>query len=188
LGVAKPRTPYFSVDPGYSSSTGLGRTLVESWNGTAWSVVPSPIIVPNESAFNGVFCLSAKSCVAVGDNSSSTLVESWNGIAWSVVPSPTPGKYGGLSSVSCSSTRSCVAVGNYSNGTGSGSSTLSRTLVESWNGIAWSVVAGPSPSVAFFYGVSCSSARSCKALGEYANNSGVVRALIESWNGTAWST
>ena len=131
------------MDPGYSSSTGLGRTLVESWNGTAWSVVPSPIIVPNESAFNGVFCLSAKSCVAVG---------------------------------------------NYSNGTGSGSSTLSRTLVESWNGIAWSVVAGPSPSVAFFYGVSCSSARSCKALGEYANNSGVVRALIESWNGTAWST
>jgi hypothetical protein len=120
------------VDPGYSSSTGLGRTLVESWNGTAWSVVPSPIIVPNESAFNGVFCLSAKSCVAVGDNSSSTLVESWNGIAWSVVAGPSPSVaffYG----VSCSSARSCKALGEYANNSG-----VVRALIESWNGTAWS--------------------------------------------------
>ena len=68
------------------------------------------------------------------------------------------------------------------------SSDLRRTLVESWNGTAWSVVASPSPSVAFLYGVSCPSARSCKAVGEYANNSGAVRTLVESWNGTAWST
>ena len=67
------------------------------------------------------------------------------------------------------------------------SSRLRRTLVESWNGTAWSVVPGPSPSVAYLYGVSCVSARSCKATGEYANNSGVVRTLVESWNGTAWS-
>ena len=41
--------------------------------------------------------------------------------------------------------RSCVAVGSYSNGTGSASSTLGRTLVESWNGRAWSVVPVASP-------------------------------------------
>jgi len=103
------------------------------------------------------------------------------------VPSPTPGNYGALSGVSCSSARSCVAVGNYSNGTGSASSTLPRTLVESWNGTAWSVVPGPSPSVAYLYGVSCASARSCKAVGDYAARSRLRRTLVESWNGTSWS-
>ena len=103
------------------------------------------------------------------------------------MPSPTPGNYGGLSGVSCSSARSCVAVGNYSNGTGSASSILSRTLVESWNGTAWSVVSGPSPSVAYLYGVSCASAGSCKAVGDYASSTIRRWALIESWNGTARS-
>ena len=172
---------------GNYSSNNLGQSLIESWNGTVWSVAPSPRLFPNQSAFDGVFCVSDKSCVAVGNHGSRTLVESWNGSAWSIVPSPTPGNYGALSGVSCSSARSCVAVGNYSNGTGSASSTLPRTLVESWNGTAWSVVPGPSPSVAYLYGVSCVSARSCKATGEYANHSGVVRTLVESWNGTAWS-
>jgi hypothetical protein len=78
-------------------------------------------------------------------------------------------------------------VGDYSNGTGSAASILPRTLVESWNGAAWSVVPGPSPSVAYLYGVSCASARSCKAVGDYASSIGVFRTLIESWNGTAWS-
>jgi hypothetical protein len=79
-------------------------------------------------------------------------------------------------------------VGNYSyGGTGSGSSSLTRTLVESWNGAAWSVAPGPSPSVAHLYGVSCTAASSCTAVGDYTSNSGLSRALIESWNGSAWS-
>ena len=86
-----------------------------------------------------------------------------------------------LDGVSCVSASSCEAVGNYS------SNSLGQTLIESWNGTVWSVVPGPSPSVACLYGVTCVSARSCKATGEYVNNSGVVRTLVESWNGSAWS-
>jgi hypothetical protein len=78
-------------------------------------------------------------------------------------------------------------VGNYSNGTGSGTSTLSRSLIESWNGSTWSIVPGPSPSVAYLYGVSCISARSCKAVGDYASSLGAFWALVESFNGTTWS-
>ena len=158
---------------GNYSSSSLSQALVESWNGTAWSVVVSPRLVPKQSALNGVYCVSGQSCVAVGNYGSRTLIESWNGTAWSAVTSPTPGNYGGLSGVSCTSARSCVAVGDYSNGTGSAASILPRTLVESWNGAAWSVVPGPSPSVAYLYGVSCASARSCKAVGDYASSIGV---------------
>jgi hypothetical protein len=148
----------------------------------------SPDLAANQSTtLASVFCVSRKSCVAVGDNGSRTLVESWNDTAWSVVPSPTPGNYGGLSGVSCSSAGSCIAVGDYSYGTGSATSILSRTLVESWNGTAWSVVSGPSPSVAYLYSVSCASARSCKAVGDYASSIVRRRTLVESWNGTAWS-
>jgi hypothetical protein len=123
----------------------------------------------------------------VGNNGSDTLVESWSGTAWSVVPSPTPGTYGGLSGVSCTSPRSCTAVGSYSHGTGSGSSGLSRALVESWDGTVWSVVLVPSPVVAHLYGVSCGPAKSCQGVGDYVASSGLSRALVESWDGTAWS-
>ena len=172
----------------YDNNNGLSQTLIESWDGTAWSVVPSRNLAPKPGALNGVSCVSASSCAAVGNYASKTLVESWDGTAWSIVASPTPGSYGGLSGVECSSARSCVAVGYYSNGTGSASSILPRTLVESWDGTAWSVVASPSPSVAYLYGVSCASARSCTAVGDYATKSHVRQALVQSWNGTSWST
>ena len=172
----------------YDNNKGLSQTLIESWNGVLWSIVPSPALALKQGAFNGVFCESTRSCVAVGDYASSALVESWDGTAWSVVESPTPGSYGGLTDVECPSARSCVAVGNYSNGTGSGASILPRTLVESWNGTAWSVVPSPSPSVAYLYGVSCTAARSCTAVGDYATKNHDRQVLVESWNGTSWST
>jgi hypothetical protein len=50
------------------------------------------------------------------------------------------------------------------------------------------VMPNPSPSIASLYGVSCASARSCTAVGDYATKSHVRQVLVQSWNGTAWST
>ena len=44
-------------------SSGAGGTLVESWNGTSWSVVPSP---GSGDALNWVSCASASACMAAG--------------------------------------------------------------------------------------------------------------------------
>jgi hypothetical protein len=71
----------------YASSTIRRRALVESWNGTAWSVEPGPS--PSVAYLYGVSCASARSCKAVGEHASSggvirSLVESWNGTAWSI--------------------------------------------------------------------------------------------------------
>ncbi len=74
------------------------QTLIEHWNGSAWSIVPSPNPPPNFAnvELDGVFALSSSNVWAVGffdDPSGSTrftLIEHWNGSSWSVVSSPSP--------------------------------------------------------------------------------------------------
>ncbi len=172
-------------------------TLAESWNGSFWSVVPSPS--PSSSAnfdsLSGVSCTSTTFCMAVGTNShATTLIESWNASVWSVVPSPSPSSDGNsLDNVSCVSAKDCVAVGS----TGGNSTTFSQTLVESWDGTTWSVTPTPTPvyNNNSFQSVSCTSSTSCMAVGETAQcvltpvfSCGPMhQMLVESWNGTSWS-
>ena len=78
---------------GYFQHTGTD-ILIESWNGTAWSIAPSvnPIPGGGDAKLNSISCVSVSNCTAVGYFSISgpemTLVESWNGTSWSIVPSP----------------------------------------------------------------------------------------------------
>ena len=82
---------------GYYESHDLVRqTLVESWNGTTWSIVPSPNEGTKNNALNGVSCISPTWCEAVGDydngsGATENLIESWNGTSWSIVSSPEQG-------------------------------------------------------------------------------------------------
>ncbi len=124
---------------------GGGRSvpLIESWNGSTWSINPGPGPVGSTSGLQDVSCISSTECVAVGSYSpgpdeTATLVESWNGSTWTIVSSPdASGQYSALEGVSCAGPTECVAVGNYGNDTG--------TLAESWNGSAWSIVPSPKP-------------------------------------------
>ncbi len=55
---------------------------------------------------------------------------------------------------------------------------------------SWKVVKSPDPSGAtesILYGVSCTSARACEAVGYYMNSSDDTFTLAERWNGTTWS-
>jgi hypothetical protein len=173
------------------AAAGGHKTLAETWNGTAWSIVPSP----NRRAVSylyGVSCLSATDCTAVGvslpavdSNQYRTLIETWNGTAWSLVPSPNPSRakgYDVLSGVSCASASFCVAVGYH------GKSPTTKALIETWNGSAWSVAPSPDQgSKSSLSGVSCLSASSCTAVGGYSSSGLVSGTLAESWNGSAWS-
>ena len=169
-----------------------GRTLVETWNGTKWAIVPSPNAGPASATniLDGVSCVSARACMAVGgfqpgQTVEETLIESWNGTTWAVVPSPnSPPAHPSdeLTSVSCVSAQACTAVGG-------GGSKGNKTLIESWNGAAWAVVPspnGPAGGISHLTGVSCPSARACIAVG-YATGATRIATLVESWNGTAWS-
>jgi hypothetical protein len=170
-----------------TNSSGVSATLIESWNGTSWSVMPSPNPGTGGDALQGVSCISAAACTAVGSSAPSgavgrTLIESWNGTRWSVVPSPRPGSLDELDGVSCTSAAACTAVGYYRSSGGP-----VRTLIESWNGTRWSVLPSPNPGGSdVLFGVSCASAAACTAVGYYLL-SGSQKSLIESWNGTSWS-
>jgi hypothetical protein len=156
-------------------------------SGTHWPIqaVPSPSGATN-SSLASVSCTSATTCTAVGSyqtNSifSATLAEAWNGASWTIQHTPNPpGGNSTLDSVSCS-TNACTAVG-YS---------ATSTLSEGWNGTVWTIqhTATPagSPRYSSLFGVSCTSASACTAVGDYANSSGLPLTLAERWNGTSWT-
>ena len=52
----------------------LARTLIESWNGTSWSLVPSPSR-GKHSYLDSVSC-AAGACMATGNHGGKTLIES----------------------------------------------------------------------------------------------------------------
>jgi hypothetical protein len=181
---------------------GQFKTLVESWDGTRWSVVPSPNEGPASGSNElwGVSCRSASACTAVGNiitngNHYKTLVESWDGTRWSVVPSPNEGPVSDdnqLYGVSCPSASACTAVGGIAGRNGG----QFKTLIESWDGTRWSVV--PSPNgpneeshIYHLYNVSCPSASACTAVGTFGHLKGTkgsdYQTFVESWDGTRWS-
>ncbi|HET8814502.1 MAG TPA: SMP-30/gluconolactonase/LRE family protein [Solirubrobacterales bacterium] len=146
-------------------------------------------------SLSSVSCLSASDCTAVGyynKITNRTLVEHWDGNAWQVVSSPNPSGAidSRLESISCVSASSCVAVGYYQSSTGP------STLIESWNGTAWSIVSSPNATGFarnYLYGVSCVSASDCWAVGKSAYTSAEEeagkspKALLERWNGSEWT-
>jgi hypothetical protein len=77
------------------------KTFTEHWDGTSWTVVPSPNVGgPNTQTISnqlrGVIAVSANDVWAFGDTDRfgpskiTNLVLHWNGTAWSIVPSPSP--------------------------------------------------------------------------------------------------
>src|SRR6266700_978575 len=97
--------------------TGLNQTLIEHWNGSAWTVVASPDVTGEDNFLNGVRAVSANDIWAVGESAGSgadqTLILHWNGSKWAQVPSPSPnpGTDNFLSAVAASSASNAWAVG-----------------------------------------------------------------------------
>jgi len=167
------------------------RTLIEHWNGTAWSITPSaniPVgLIAND--LESVSCANATRCFAVGSSSSDSsptlmFVQQWDGRTWSLVSlaPPSTRKFAVLSSVSCAGTRRCYAVGRY----------LDKELlplVEQWNGKTWSHLDAPVRSTvdgAAFESVACPNSSRCFAMG-YQRNGPATTTFVEQWNGSTWT-
>ena len=178
LGVScTSPTNCIAVGDYYLPTTG-NNSLVERWNGTNLSIVPSPN--PTGGGFlDGVSCANSTNCAAVGLSYSpdKTLVERWNGTRWSIVSSPNPGRAASFfEDVSCANATTCTAVG-----TQDPTNKTSKTLVERWDGTHWSVAPSPSPNDAspWLEGVSCTKANSCVTVGHYESLTGLVKTLVE---------
>jgi hypothetical protein len=162
------------------------QTLIEHWDGTAWTVVPGADLGtgPRGSQLTSVRAVSASDVWAVGvDSHGQTLIEHWDGTAWTRVPSPSPGAGNFLAAVSATSASDAWAIGGYVTGS------QSPTLILHWDGIAWTQVPSPSPGgfLNELNGVHATSATDAWAVGLSENNSGGPQTLIEHWDGSAWT-
>jgi hypothetical protein len=166
--------------------------LIERWDGSSWTVVSSPNVAKsNDNLLVSTTCTSATNCWAVGYYNSGgptkTLIERWNGTAWAIVSSPnaTALDYNILGSVACVSSSDCYTVGYYLKA----SPEAEQTLIEHWNGSAWSIVTSANTTAIEdneLAAVSCTSSADCWAIGAFAGTTR-ASALIEHWNGSAWA-
>ncbi len=76
----------------YDNSNFITQTLIEEWNGTSWSIVPSPNQANDNNELVSIADVSSTDIWAAGyyqDSNyiSHTLIEQWNGTSWRIVPS-----------------------------------------------------------------------------------------------------
>jgi hypothetical protein len=135
--VALARSNAWAVGS-YVNGSNVSQTLIEHWNGTTWTVKPSPN--PGGTAHSdelfGVDATSRSNAWAVGHysngNTTRTLVEHWNGTKWSVKASPNPSTtYSFLNGVNGVSGSNIWAVGIRKEGS------TSRTLILHRKGTNW---------------------------------------------------
>jgi hypothetical protein len=144
-------TPQSCMAVGNSRARAASPTvpLVERWNGSKWSAVPSPIPKGSTGTYlDAVSCASAKACIAVGNytssfTSGSALVVRWNGPKWALMRGRTRRSAVPLLGVSCTGAGpalTCWAVGQYAtDANGSPYYTVTERLAHG----KWTVVASP---------------------------------------------
>lgn len=165
------------------------ESLIEHWNGTAWSIVPSAELESESSWLQDVAVISPSDVWAVGsskqsDTTSGTLIQHWNGTMWSLVPSPNgPLANNSLVSVSGAAANDVWAVGSAFQE----SSLPTASLILHWNGTDWQIVSSPTNGA--FIRVVAKATNDVWALA-HASDWGpnfYSRAQLLHWDGAAWS-
>jgi plastocyanin len=127
--------------------SGANNTLIEHYDGTSWTIVPSPNPASFASYLSAVVAVAMNDVWTVGhylDNSGvyRTLVEHWDGTSWMIVSSPNSGNGdNALNGIAAASSNNIWAVGYQSSAPGAASS----TLVLHFDGTSWTVVPSPNP-------------------------------------------
>jgi hypothetical protein len=200
--AANTSSDVWAVGSAYNSSFQTQLTLVERWNGSAWTIVPSPS--PGTAKFcgfqsyagnylYGVAAISSSDAWAVGEicpyGSGRTLIEHWDGTKWEVVSSPNEAGQttNTLVSVAALSANDIWAVGNYL----LNDQYQWNTLTEHWDGSKWSIVASPNAArgqKSFLNAVVAISSTDVWAVG-YSEDTQQVPydvPLIEHYDGNSW--
>ena len=181
-----------------TSRSDCGSELAEVWNGSQWSIQPTPdnsdcsVFGPQQSArLNDVSCVSARLCFAVGaaygfasgagalDNA---FVERWNGRRWSMAAlwNFALGPNIELTGISCVSASACTAVGAAAESGGG--------VIVRWDGKRWAIEkTGVGGDFGYLAGFSCAALNACAAVGATQDANGNDVPLVMQWTGTTWS-
>jgi hypothetical protein len=129
----------------YTDANYRVRTLIEHFDGKAWTIVPTANPGAERNMFFSVNAINPNDVWAAGGSQDSsdgnlhTLIEHWDGHTWSVSASPNPGPNGNeLFGITAAGPNNVWAVGQQQ-----GTAFPGKALVEHWDGHSWQAVAGP---------------------------------------------
>jgi hypothetical protein len=162
-------------------------TLTEHWNGSAWSIVPSPNVTQGYNELYGIAAGSSTDVWAVGYHniaaygSEKTMALHWNGSRWSVVPTRNLGPNANfLLAASAVASDDVWAVGLGA----STSNEVGRPLIQHWDGARWSLV--PNPSLGGAFGI-LNEVVTLASDDVWTVGSHDGSTLIEHWDGSSWT-
>jgi hypothetical protein len=169
---------------------GSTMTLTEHWDGTSWSVVPSPNPFPKFSYLAGVAAVASNDIWAVGYGARAdfnTLALHWDGSAWTSVQIPTLDNFDSfLTAVSAVSSNDVWAVGFTD--TTSGPHHF-QPLAQHWDGTAWTIIPTPASGGSQISSVHAIATNDVWAVGETVTDQSFTASTTFTmhWDGTAWS-
>jgi hypothetical protein len=172
---------------GSTAGEGALRTVAQHWDGSRWSLFPTPNVGTGDNALNGVDGSASEDVWAVGYSERAkdytTLMEHWDGDRWRVVESPNVGtsQYNTLTSVDALSDTDAWAVGSYR------TATSRKTLIQRWDGTSWTLVTSPNPGTLSnsLLDVTAAGSGGIWAVGWKSNGEG-LRSLVLHRDGTRW--
>jgi hypothetical protein len=162
---------------GFSASYGSTRTI--HWDGTAWTLVPSPDVPGHPNYLYAVDGSGPDDVWAVGLANSQSLTMHWDGEDWTIVPVPAPSGYA-LNDVVVIAPNDVWAVGK------SGY----NTYTIHWDGTVWTHVPSPNPGTYSneLTSVTALGSNDVWAVGDLANGPVDFHGLILHWDGAAWES
>ena len=183
--AAVSATDAWAVGNHFDATIGGDAGLIEHWDGSRWSIVPSPA---SASSLRSVAVISASDVWAAGETGGQPVFEHWDGKAWTAFFGPlvSAGYVAaiGITAVSASdvwavgTTRETVRGAPY------------QTLSEHWNGHKWSIVPSPDPVTGnnVFLQAAAISSSDVWAVGYDYGSTGGASPLLANWDGAKWNT
>jgi len=186
-------TDIWAVGNSQDATTANDQNLIEHWDGTAWSLVPTPNPTPGANDLNDVAAVASNDVWAVGASNASGIDQPtslhWDGTAWTSVFTPAvQGQPTVLNDVSAIDTSHVWAVGEqyipaYN---------IWNPLAELWIGPGWTIPPGTREGVGdnFLYGVAARAPTDVWAVGyfrQWLYQPSPRQVLIEHFDGNAWT-
>jgi hypothetical protein len=185
--AAGSATDVWAVGSHFDPTIGGSAGLIEHWNGSRWSIVPSPTSAVDLSS---VTVISSSDAWAAGATGLQPVFEHWDGKAWSAFSGPplTVGALG-VGGITAVSTNDVWMVGSM-RAPGRRPTPPNQTLSEHWDGHQWSLVASPNPVAGNngFVQVAAVSSTDVWAVGSEPSATGGESPLVANWDGKRWNT
>jgi hypothetical protein len=182
--VALEANDAWGVGEFFDPAEAVSRTLIEHWDGEAWSIHPSPEVGTGYEALDAIDAVSADELWAVGSYhrtrfaSEESLILHRKDGAWAQVIAPGQPGWDQITDVSALGPDDVWAVGNGYTG----------SFIIHWDGQAWSEVSGP--NVGWLAAVDARAENDVWIVGQAPNTNGQggtdYRALALHWDGSSW--